>query len=84
MQLTSGDRMWTFKRPELWLFPAARWTPLWRDVLLGKSPLPGMKAISTAVSWLDTQRDKYKDMSMYTPHTVFNVTPEIHRLPWNF
>lgn len=39
--------MWTFKRPELELFPAARWTPLCREVLLGKSPLPGMNAIST-------------------------------------
>lgn len=52
--LTSGDLICTFDRPEL-LLPAARCTPLWRDVLLGKSPLPGMKAISTMLSSLETQ-----------------------------
>lgn len=52
--LTSGDLICNLDRPEL-LLPTARCTPLWRDVLLGKSPLPGMKAISTVLSSLVTQ-----------------------------
>uniref|UniRef100_A0A3B5QQG6 Uncharacterized protein n=1 Tax=Xiphophorus maculatus TaxID=8083 RepID=A0A3B5QQG6_XIPMA len=49
---------------DLWLveplLPAARWTPLWSDVLLGKRPFPGMKAISTVLSWLEMEKKKVR------------------------
>lgn len=38
------------------MLPVGRWIPLCRDALLGKSPFPGMNAISTVVSGLGTKR----------------------------